>query len=162
MKREVKPDTEFTLKQLPEGLFLTSGKVPNAMTIGWGQVGIMWRKKVFIAPVRQSRYTNQLMKESGVFTVSVPESGKMKKQLGFCGTKSGRDVDKWEKTGLVPIKAKAVDTSVVADCKKYYECKIIATVKLDEKAYTSQEDLKTWYKDGDMHELFIGEIVAEY
>ncbi len=30
---------------------------PNAMTIGWGTVGIIWGKPIFIVLVRPSRYT---------------------------------------------------------------------------------------------------------
>lgn len=44
------------IKQLgKEGAFLTSkynGKV-NTMTIGWGSIGVIWRKPVFTVLVRQ-------------------------------------------------------------------------------------------------------------
>jgi hypothetical protein len=50
-----------TIKTLNElGLLLVSidsnGK-PNVMTIGWGSIGIIWYKPIFIVLVRQSRYT---------------------------------------------------------------------------------------------------------
>jgi flavin reductase (DIM6/NTAB) family NADH-FMN oxidoreductase RutF len=40
------------------------------------------------------------VERDGVFTVSVPLPDAMKKELGFCGTKSGRDVNKLESLGL--------------------------------------------------------------
>ena len=45
--------------------------IPNAMTIGWGQVGIIWRKPIFTVLVRPSRYTYSLIEQSGDFTVNV-------------------------------------------------------------------------------------------
>jgi len=38
---------------------------PNAMAIGWGQVGIIWRKPIFTVLVRPSRYTYELIEEAG-------------------------------------------------------------------------------------------------
>jgi len=50
------------------GLLLVSvdkdGK-PNAMTIGWGTIGIIWGKPIFAVLVRPSRYTYGLIEETG-------------------------------------------------------------------------------------------------
>ena len=45
-----------------EGIFLTvkNNKKANTMTIGWGFIGIMWNKPVFIAAVRYSRHTYEI------------------------------------------------------------------------------------------------------
>ncbi|MES0325661.1 MAG: flavin reductase family protein, partial [Candidatus Bathyarchaeia archaeon] len=68
------------------GLLLVSegeeGK-PNAMTIGWGFLGTMWSKTVFIVAVRYSRHTYKLMEESDSFTVCLP-SKDMEKALEYC------------------------------------------------------------------------------
>ena len=46
-----------TLEILSKGALLTvkSGEKVNAMTIGWGSIGFMWGKPVFMAMVRPSR-----------------------------------------------------------------------------------------------------------
>ncbi|MGL5479008.1 MAG: flavin reductase family protein, partial [Clostridium sp.] len=57
------------------GAFLTAskdGKV-NTMTISWGSVGYMFRKPVFMALVRDSRYTNEFLKDGEEFTISIPK-----------------------------------------------------------------------------------------
>lgn len=159
---DMQKDTDFILNQFSEGVFLTAGERPNPMTIGWGQIGIMWGKRVFIAPVRDSRFTNGLIRHSGCFTVSVPAAGKMKKELAYCGNNSGRDVDKWRAAGLTAQKAKKIAAHVVAGCETYYECKVVAIVRLNEDSYLEPDTLDAWYRTGDMHVLFIGEIVAEY
>ena len=49
-------------KEMAKGILITTkldGKV-NTMTIGWGHIGIEWGKPIFIAYVRESRYTKQL------------------------------------------------------------------------------------------------------
>ena len=79
------------------GLLLVStdadGK-PNAMTIGWGTVGIIWGKPIFVVLVRPSRYTYGLMEQTEDFTVNVP-SAELREAVAFCGSKSGRDYDKF-------------------------------------------------------------------
>ena len=75
-------------------LEMKAGDTVNTMTIGWGKIGIEWNKPVFIAYVRETRFTKQLLEENGEFTVNVPMGEYDPKILGYCGTKSGRDMDK--------------------------------------------------------------------
>ena len=69
MKREINPfDYAGTiLKALPHGILLTSEAEDcvNAMTIGWGSLGIEWGVPVFTAYVRVSRFTRELMTGQG-------------------------------------------------------------------------------------------------
>lgn len=139
------------------GAFLTSGD--NVMVASWGFIGVMWGKKVFVAPVRNSRYTKELIDKSGVFTVSVPYQGKMADAIKFCGTKSGREYDKWIETGLEKINAKAVDSYVVGGCERYFECKVIGVLPMGDMNIAQVEK---WYPTQDMHNFYFGEIVEEY
>lgn len=86
------------------GAFLCSGD--NVMTMSWGTVGVMWGKKVFVAPVRDSRFTKEFIDKLATFTVSVPGQGEMLSAIRFCGTKSGREYDKWAECSLEKVKAK--------------------------------------------------------
>jgi len=63
---------------------------PNVMTIGWGLMGTLWARPVFVVAVRPSRYTHRLIEETGEFTVNVPRKG-MEEIVEYCGTVSGRD-----------------------------------------------------------------------
>lgn len=152
-------DTARKLKN--GGAFLTAGSKPNTMTVGWGQIGVMWGKPVFFVPVRATRYTKQLIEESGEFTVSVPSDGEFGDALKTVGTKSGRDCDKWAVAGLTPKAAKKVGTAVVQGCKHYFECKVISSFEMKAE-YISKEDLERWYKDGNLHTVFVGEILEQY
>jgi flavin reductase (DIM6/NTAB) family NADH-FMN oxidoreductase RutF len=139
------------------GAFLVSGG--NVMVASWGFVGVMWGKKVYIAPVRDSRYTKEFMDSTGMFTISVPKLGTMKKELAFCGTKSGREFDKWAETGLRKVKAKAVDGFVVEGCERYFECKVLSSASMEGMDISAVEK---WYPTLDMHNFYFGEIVEEY
>jgi len=84
------------LKGVKHGALITAkadGRV-NPMTIGWGSLGTEWNTPVFIAYVRESRFTRELLDKNPEFTVNIPLEGCDKKILQLCGTQSGRDVDK--------------------------------------------------------------------
>lgn len=70
------------------GVFLTvkNGADVNTMTIGWGGITIFWGKPVFIVPVRESRYTFNIINSAKEFTVSVPVNVNLAKELAYCGT----------------------------------------------------------------------------
>ena len=49
------------------GILLTTkaGEKINTMTIGWGTLGVEWKKPIFTAYVRESRVTRQMLKQNG-------------------------------------------------------------------------------------------------
>ncbi|MDR3263778.1 MAG: flavin reductase family protein [Clostridiales bacterium] len=140
------------------GAFLVAGKSPNVMTISWGMTGVLWGKKLFLVPVRESRYTKTKLDESGEFTVSVPYN-KLGKELAFCGSHSGRDCNKFQETDLMTVKAKAVDTYVVNGCDYYFECSVLAKVPLTDEFLQLFPKL---YTVKDLHTLYFGKILTEY
>lgn len=151
-------NTDNKLTTLAKGAFLVTGKDDaNVMTIGWGFIGYMWKKPVFIAPVRTSRYSHELLEKYGTFTVSFPEEGTMKSELGFAGTKSGRDIDKFEALGLKKIPAPKADSYFVDGCSSYYECRIIAKTDLTHDMLGDEAD--KFYADDNMHTLYFAEIL---
>lgn len=150
-------DMEVLESALNNGAFITSKE--NTMIASWGAVGVIWGKKVYMVPIRESRYTKQFVDSTKEFTVSIPKKGEMKEAIAFCGRKSGRDYDKWKECNLEKVKAKSVDTYVVGGCEKYYECKVIYSIELDK---LPKEIFNAWYTTPDNHTLYIGEIVEEY
>lgn len=151
-------DMDFMNVAFNQGAFLTSKD--NVMIASWGMVGVMWRKRVFVMPVRESRYTKHFIDETKTFTVSVPRQGEMLDAIRFCGTKSGRDYDKWKECNLEKIPAKSVDTYVVGGCQKYFECKVIGAVPM---ADMDLSEVEACYSDkNDVHTFYFGEIIEEY
>jgi len=144
------------------GLLLVSGdeKKPNAMTIGWGILGTMWRKPVFVVAVRLTRYTYELLEKSDSFTVCLPAKG-MEKALELCGTKSGRDLDKMAKLGFEVKKGKTVNAPYIKDCPVHYECEIIYKDEV-KKGELKREIEADAYPNENWHVLYYGEVKAAY
>ena len=90
-----------------------------------GNVGYVWGKPIFTVFVRKSRHTHHIIEQSGEFTVSIPMKDNLKNALAICGSKSGRDLDKFKEANIYPVKGKIVSTPVIADCGMYFECKVI-------------------------------------
>lgn len=140
-----------------KGSLLTAGTIDkfNTMTIGWGVTGVLWGKDVFIAYVRPSRYTYQFMEENDYFTISFYDD-EYKKELGYLGTKSGRDTDKVKDVCFTPVEVgesiSFKEANLTILCKKiYYQ-------DLDEKLFP-EEVVKKYYPNDDVHRYYIGEIM---
>ncbi|MFD3156449.1 flavin reductase family protein [Haloimpatiens sp. FM7330] len=147
-----------------QGAFLTvkdkNGKV-NTMTIGWANIGFEWGKPVFTVLVRKQRYTHELIENAQDFTVCIPLDEDMKEALKFCGTKSGRDFDKFEECNLKVENGKKVESPVIGNCGLTYECKIAYKHEMSSKFL--RKDIKDkWYKAEDYHVIYYGEIVDCY
>lgn len=160
-------------KALPQGILLTTkheDKV-NTMTIGWGMVGIEWGKPIFIAYVRESRFTKQLLDQSGEFTINVPFGVYDKKVLGYCGTKSGRKVDKIKECGLTLAEPAVIGTPGIKEFPLTLECKVIYKQDQDPDAipevikqryYPPDVDSTASGSNRDYHTAYYGEIVSAY
>jgi len=154
----------LSLKVMREkGLLLASldksGR-PNVMTIGWGTVGIIWGKPIFVVLVRPSRYTFGCIEHTGDFTVNVPAKG-MEDIVTYCGTVSGRDYDKFAEKGLTAVQGKAVKSPIIAECVIHYECKVVHRNDVIPERL-AEEILSGAYVDGDYHRIYFGKILAAY
>lgn len=131
---------------------------PNAMTIGWGTIGIIWSKPIFTVLVRPSRYTYQLLEQSDSFTVCVPSKA-LRQAVNFCGTRSGRDVDKFKECGLTTLPSERISAPGIAGCPVIYECQIVHTNDVI-PANLTEEIQGRAYPRGDFHRVYYGEILT--
>ncbi|MDP4144645.1 MAG: flavin reductase family protein [Bacillota bacterium] len=146
-----------------KGAFLTtkSGEITNTMTISWGNIGFEWSRPVFTAMVRKSRYTHEIIEKSNEFTVSIPLNEDAKKALAFCGTKSGREFDKFKECNLNLEDGKILSTPIIGNCELHYECKVVFKQEMD-PALIDEEIKNSSYGDNNYHTIYFGEIVACY
>ena len=156
-------------KQMQKGILLTTkvGETVNTMTIGWGKIGIEWNRPVFIAYVRETRYTKQLLEECGEFTVNIPYTETDSKILAYCGKKSGRDTDKIRDLGLTLVESDQVSVPGIAQFPLTLECRVIYKQKQDLSSMP-QNVIDRFYpvmdEKGfqDYHIAYYGEIVNAY
>lgn len=151
------------LSQLKKGAFLTVKNEDklNTMTIGWGSLGFIWNVPVFMVPVRYSRYTYEMIEKTDEFTVSVPLKGDMAKELAFCGSKSGREVDKFKELNLTAKEAQMINTPIIEECELHFECKIVYKQAMNPE-FLDQAIDDTKYPNDNYHVLYYGEIKACY
>lgn len=138
-KVTIKPHTY--LYPIP-AVMVTCGPLekPNIITLAW--VGTVCSKPPMVGiSIRPSRYSHGLVKQYGEFAVNLPTAD-LARVTDYCGTVSGRKVDKFAAAGLTPIPAKAIETAVIAECPVNIECRVTQVLSLG------------------THDLFLGEIVA--
>ena len=129
----------------------------NTMTVSWGGVGIMWNKPAAFIFIRPQRYTFEFLERGDCFSLCFFDE-EYRKALAFCGSKSGRDVDKVKETGLTPAFTDGgvpyfEEAKLVLVCKKLYGQFLNADGVTDEAVVAPN------YSGDDYHKMYIGEIV---
>lgn len=132
-----------------------SRKKANTMTISWGGVGVLWGKNVAFVFIRDSRYTKEFIDANDFFSVSFLNN-QYRDALNYCGSHSGRDEDKLKNAGLnwnYKLSIPFVDEgNLVLLCQK------LSATKINEDSFLAP-DIKKWYADGDMHTMYVAEIL---
>lgn len=153
-------------KTMKRGILLNTkqGDFVNSMTIGWGTLGIEWGKNVFVAYVRESRYTRELLDASGEFTVSIPLGDLDTNIIRLCGTKSGREMDKIRELSLTTVAPEVISVPGIRELPLTLECKVLfRNVQNESKLPDAIQDrFYSAINAKDYHIAYYGEIVASY
>lgn len=138
--------------------------VVNTMTVAWATFGIMWQRPCLMVAIRPERYTHEIASKAATFSLTVlPSEPAWKKVLGFCGTKSGRDVDKIRECNLTV--AHEGETPFIEEGRMAIICKKLCVPQLAEEDFPTDE-LNKFYggennesgEGGGYHHLYIAEI----
>jgi flavin reductase (DIM6/NTAB) family NADH-FMN oxidoreductase RutF len=116
---------------------------PNVLTLGETCNISISRPVILGIAIRKSRYSHELISRTREYVVNLPARS-IAEQVWFCGRTSGRDVDKFEESGLTPLPATVVRAPLIAECPVNVECRVIGIQEI-----------------GD-HDLFLGEAVAQH
>ncbi|MEW6670085.1 MAG: flavin reductase family protein [Thermodesulfobacteriota bacterium] len=151
-----------SVKKIKKGAFLTvkSGDRLNTMAIGWTTFGFVWRKPIMMVAVRLTRHTYDIIEKAGNFTVTVPLED-MSREIAFCGSKSGRDYDKFKECRLKTAESRQVASPIIAVKGRHYECRIVYKSAMD-PAHLDKDMDQSLYPQKDYHTLYFGEILDCY
>ena len=139
------------------GIFVTLGrKTPNIMVTHWGMLGKMWGRDIFALPIRSSKYSYQIITQTGSFALNVPARD-MRGEIARCDTISGFSCDKFQELGLHPKRARAIEAYVLGECGLIVECNVIA--QIPPEAITAKIDGLIAPR---AHTMFVGEIAECY
>lgn len=94
--------------------------------------------------VHPKRYSYQLLKEIKDFGLNIPTRDLVEK-VDICGNISGRNLDKFEKSGLTPMDPVLIKSKLIEECPVNMECKVVKELSF-----------------GGSHDWFIGEVVKAY
>jgi len=140
------PIPEAIAWQRPEWIVLVvsrrSDGFVDVMPAGW-VMRVSGTPPMFAISVGHGRYTNELIRQASEFVLAFPGEG-MGETVWFCGSHSGRDVDKVAACNLALLPAKTVDTPLLDKAFINFECRLMSITEA-----------------GD-HSVFVGEILAAH
>lgn len=128
----------------------------NTMTISWVGVGVLWGKNVAYIFIRDSRYTKEFLDNNEFFSVSFLSEA-YRDALKYCGSHSGRDGDKFKESGLTPAYRHSIP--YIDEGNLILLCEKMSATRITEDSFLVPEIKEKWYKDGDMHTMYIAEIL---
>jgi flavin reductase (DIM6/NTAB) family NADH-FMN oxidoreductase RutF len=144
-----------------EWALLVAGRdKPNPMTVSWGGFGTLWNRPVATVYVRPTRFTYGLLDAHAEFTLCFLPAG-MKAALDLCGSRSGRDTDKWVAAGLQAEPSATVAVPRVAGASLVLEARILATFDLDPRRFLDPA-IEKLYPAKDYHRAYVGEVTAAW
>ena len=98
---------------------------PNIITVAWAGTVCTNPPMVSIS-VRPSRYSYDIIRETGEFVINLTTE-KLTRACDYCGVVSGRDVDKFAKTGLTPMTVEGVRAPAIAESPVNIACRVKET-----------------------------------
>ena len=126
----------------------------NGMTVSWGGFGIMWNKPVAFIFVRKSRYTHEFLDKSDSITIAFL-SDEFKNAKALFGSKSGRDLNKYEASGLHPVFEPDFNGYYPKEEDYVFKMKVLYDTDLE----NMPEDIQNkFYPTNDLHTMYICEI----
>ena len=131
------------------------------MTIGWGTVGHIWNKPIFMALVRPQRHTYPIIMEQKQFTVSMAIDNSHKDIFAFAGRESGANVNKFDGHGMTAVPARIANAPIVGECELHFECRTLLEQDMTPDDMDKQI-AESMYPHDDFHRMIFGEIVACY
>ena len=138
--------SEALARKYPEWVVLVvtrrSDGLVDVMPAGWAMV-TSGRPPMFAVSVGHGRYTHELIEQGGEFVIAFPSPG-MGPAIDYCGSHSGRDVDKIAHTTLEVLPSSEIEPPLVKDAIVNLECRLAGSLIT-----------------GD-HTIFAGEIVAAH
>ena len=112
----------------------------NIITVAWAGTVCTNPPMVSIS-VRPSRYSYKMIEDTGEFVINLTNES-LVKACDYCGVVSGRDVDKFKKTGLTPIPMEHVRAMGIGESPVNMDCRV-----------TEKRELGS-------HTMFIAEVIG--
>ncbi len=132
------------------------GNKVNSMTAAWGGVGYLWNKRVIFIFVRESRYTKEFLDASDEFSLSYLNHKEFRGALKYMGAVSGRDEDKIAGARLTINYDDGIP--FIDEAGSVLTARVLCRQECMEEGFVDRALLDEFYKDGDYHTMYVGEL----
>ncbi|MFC1526259.1 flavin reductase family protein [Candidatus Latescibacterota bacterium] len=128
----------------------------NIISVGWAMRANM-APPVFAIGLGKKSHSCASISASGEFVFCLPGTS-LAQQVMYCGTHSGREVDKFAETGLTALPASRVKAPLIGECLASFECRVVASQDIGDHRVFFGEVLATWQGERrEPHLLVVGE-----
>jgi len=104
------------------------GEHANIVTVAWTGITCTNPAMTYIS-LRPSRYSYEIIKETGEFAINMTPAS-LVRAADWCGTYTGRKVDKFQKCRLTKEKASVVQCPLIGESPLALECKVEQIIPL--------------------------------
>ena len=125
MKIEVPLERANRIINSGQVILVTSGddKAKNIITLAWS-MPLSHKPPLMAICITKKRFSYELIQKTGEFAVNIPTIDLLE-QVVYCGTHSGRDVDKFKEAKLTAEKSdKLKYAPLIKECIGHLECRI--------------------------------------
>ena len=119
----------------------------NIITVATAHM-FSFKPPLVIVGICPPRYSHELIKEAREFVINIPTKDIIE-SVEFCGLNSGRDVNKFQGSGLTPQDANQISSKLIQECPVNLECKVVQEIVVPEELKGS-------------HDWFIGEVLTAH
>jgi len=99
----------------------------NLITLAW-VARVVSEPPIMSISIRPSRHSYSLIEKLGEFVINVPDT-KQIREMDFCGTRTGRKVNKWNELNLTKEKSSHVKVPHIKEFPINIECKVMNTLE---------------------------------
>ncbi len=100
----------------------------NIITIAWA-ANICTNPAMTSISIRPERHSYELIKRTKEFVINLT-TRRLAYATDYCGVKSGRQINKFEKLKLTPVKAKHLSAPMIAESPVNIECQVTDIIPL--------------------------------
>ncbi len=100
----------------------------NLITLAW-VARVVSEPPIMSISIRPSRYSHALIEELGEYVINIPFNDQLR-ETDFCGTRTGKKINKWEELGLTKEKGSRVQVPLIQEFPINIECKIVKKISL--------------------------------
>jgi flavin reductase (DIM6/NTAB) family NADH-FMN oxidoreductase RutF len=132
----------------------SNGVKDNIITLAWAGT-VCSNPPMISISIRPSRFSHELISSSKEFVINIPDE-KMIGVCEFCGTKSGRDFEKFKELRITKEKGLVINTPTIKECPVNIECRVKDIIHLGThdvfigEILNVNADEKIMYSDGDI------------